>query len=211
VEIDAQEVAAPERSQFEFWVGSWRVHQEAGTEVTARNEVGWVLDGAVLHERFSAGGDSFDGWSLSVPVLGRGWVQTWVDNTGSYLDFVGGWLGDRMVLERDTGLAPRAEAVDSPPRHPLKPGRRLPVRLEAGYALMPPSSRAFITAGTPRAANTAAITPAMRASATPVRQRMTWHSISAARLVWDWAYLAQGSAKWELAWRLVYERATSDH
>lgn len=25
-------------------------------------------------------------------------MQTWVDNTGAYLDFVGGWLGDRMVL-----------------------------------------------------------------------------------------------------------------
>ena len=103
--IDAQKVAAPERSQFDFWLGSWRVYQEIGAEVSGRNEIAWVLDDAVLQERFTAGTDPFAGWSFSVPVAGRGWVQTWVDSTGGYLDFAGGWLGDRMVLERATGQA----------------------------------------------------------------------------------------------------------
>lgn len=28
------------------------------------------------------------------------WQQTWVDNDGSYLDFIGGMQGDNMVLTR---------------------------------------------------------------------------------------------------------------
>ncbi len=104
--VDGQAVDAPHGGQFDFWLGSWKVHHLAGSEVDGSNEVGWTLDGAVLWEQFSAGSDPFTGWSFSVPVEGRGWVQTWVDNTGAYLDFVGGWLGDRMVLERDRAGAP---------------------------------------------------------------------------------------------------------
>lgn len=103
--IDGIRVAVPERGQFDFWLGRWRVRHLHGTEVDGRNEVSWTLDGKVLWEQFSAGKDPFTGWSFSVPDSTRGWVQTWVDNNGSYLDFVGGWLGDRMVLERATGKA----------------------------------------------------------------------------------------------------------
>jgi hypothetical protein len=144
--IDGRQVAAPEKAQFAFWVGSWQVRHEVGDAVDGRNEIGWILDGAVLQERFSAGSDPFAGASFSVPVPGRGWMQTWVDNAGSYLDFAGGWLGDRMVLERTTGL------------------------------------------------------PQLR------RQRMTWHSISADRVVWDWAFQDGDGSAWELKWRLVYRR-----
>ncbi len=38
----------------------------------------------------------------TVPSSRRTWLQTWVDNTGAHLDCVGGWLGDRMVLQRAT-------------------------------------------------------------------------------------------------------------
>lgn len=144
--IDGREVSPPERSQFTFWVGAWEVRDEVGAELRGHNEIAWVLGDAVLQERFSAGADPFRGWSFSVPLAGRGWAQTWVDNSGAYLDFVGGWLGDRMVLERETGLSD------------------------------------------------------------PVRQRMTWHSISANSLVWDWSYLASRGSEWDLKWRLRYER-----
>ncbi len=107
--VDGRRVAEPHPSQFDFWLGSWRVRHLDGEPVRGRNEVAWTLDGKVLWEQFSAGRDPFTGWSFSVPVVGRGWVQTWVDNNGAYLDFVGGWLpdptGGRMVLERSTGRA----------------------------------------------------------------------------------------------------------
>lgn len=110
--IDGIRVASPERDQFSFWIGSWRVRSSVGERVDGRNEVCWTLDGKVLWEQFSAGADPFTGWSFSVPVADRGWVQTWVDNSGAYLDFVGGWLGDRMVLERSTGrAAPRRQRM----------------------------------------------------------------------------------------------------
>ena len=107
--VDGVRVWEPDRDQFDFWVGSWRVHSLVGEPVDGRNEICWTLDGKVLWEQFSAGTDPFTGWSFSVPVPGRGWVQTWVDNTGAYLDFVGGWLGDRMVLERRTAHEIRAQ------------------------------------------------------------------------------------------------------
>lgn len=103
--VDGRRIAVPDRSQFDFWLGSWRVRRLVGPAVEGHNEVTWTLDGAVLWEQFSARSDPFTGWSFSVPVPTRGWMQTWVDNNGSYLDFVGGWCGDRMVLERATGQA----------------------------------------------------------------------------------------------------------
>jgi hypothetical protein len=103
--VDGFPIEPPERAQFDFWLGSWRVRHLVGSEVDGTNEVCWTLDGRVLWEQFAAGTDPFTGWSFSVPVIGRGWVQTWVDNAGGYLDFVGGWCGDRMVLERGTGKA----------------------------------------------------------------------------------------------------------
>lgn len=99
--VDGRRVAVPHRDQFGFWLGSWRVRSLAGPELDGVNEVAWVLDGSVLWEQFSAGADPFTGWSFSVPDPEQGWRQTWVDNTGAYLDFTGGWCGDVMVLERE--------------------------------------------------------------------------------------------------------------
>jgi hypothetical protein len=35
--IGGQQVAAPEKKQFEFWVGSWRVRTEVGEAVDGTN------------------------------------------------------------------------------------------------------------------------------------------------------------------------------
>jgi hypothetical protein len=132
--VDGIRVAEPDRDQFDFWVGSWRVRSEVGERVDGRNEICWTLDGKVLWEQFSAGSDPFTGWSFSVPVLGRGWVQTWVDNTGAYLDFVGGWLGDRMVLERRT-----AHEI----RDGIRDGRSAPARQRMTWHSIEDSSFAW--------------------------------------------------------------------
>jgi hypothetical protein len=78
---------------------------EDGKAWEGSNQVGYVEDGAAVEERFSLvqpDGSLMTGHSLSVPVPGRGWCQTWVDNQASYLDFVGGWNGAEMCLERTT-------------------------------------------------------------------------------------------------------------
>jgi hypothetical protein len=99
-------VADPQLSQFAFWLGRWVVlhRDEAGREWPGSNVVSLVEGGCAVEERFSLvqpDGELMTGRSYSVPVAGRGWCQTWVDNAGSYLDFVGGWDGREMCLVRE--------------------------------------------------------------------------------------------------------------
>jgi hypothetical protein len=93
---------APEAKQFDFWVGEWEVTWDGGR---GKNTIRKILDDRVIEE-------SFDG-TPSIPLVGRSltvhndqygrWDQTWVDNQGSYLMFMGEWddVDERMVLERD--------------------------------------------------------------------------------------------------------------
>ena len=89
------------KDQFDFWLGYWRVAWEEDKRGT--NRVSKILDGRVVREEFDGRpGIDLRGVSLSVfDEEGQVWRQTWVDNNGSYLDFVGGWREDRMVLERE--------------------------------------------------------------------------------------------------------------
>lgn len=100
----------PDLSQFAFWLGSWVVvhTDEDGGEWEGSNLVALVEGDKAVEERFTLvqpDGEVMTGRSYSVPVTGRGWCQTWVDNSGSYLDFVGGWNGSEMVLERTSERA----------------------------------------------------------------------------------------------------------
>jgi len=66
-----------------------------------------ILGGCALLEEFSgAPGTQLDGRSVSTFDRATGkWKQTWVDNTASYLDFTGGLVEGRMVLEREATLS----------------------------------------------------------------------------------------------------------
>ena len=97
----------PSMPQFAFWEGSWVVTyvDDDGVTWEGANVVTQIEDGKAVEERFSLvqpDGELMTGRSVSVPVPGRGWCQTWVDNSGSYLDFVGGWNGSEMCLTRTT-------------------------------------------------------------------------------------------------------------
>ncbi len=86
-----------ENHEFDFWLGEWNVYwgDKQGT-----NRVESVLDGAVIHENFD--GDGLIGTSVSVfSKEDNRWHQTWVDNTGSYLDFIGEFADGRMILSRN--------------------------------------------------------------------------------------------------------------
>src|SRR5687767_14753328 len=83
--------------EFDFWLGEWSVYwaDKQGT-----NRVESVLDGAVIQENFD--GDGLIGTSVSVfSREDHRWHQTWVDNTGSYLDFVGEFVNGKMILSRN--------------------------------------------------------------------------------------------------------------
>jgi uncharacterized protein DUF1579 len=98
--------AAPEQRQLEFWVGEWDLTwpgEKPGETARGTNNVRRVLETCVVEENFS--GDAamhLRGMSLSIYDTRAGkWKQTWVDNEGGYLDFVGEFKDGTMILARD--------------------------------------------------------------------------------------------------------------
>ncbi|MGH9545997.1 MAG: DUF1579 family protein [Terriglobales bacterium] len=96
----------PEQKQLEFWVGEWDLTwpgNTPGETAHGTNSIARILDGCVVEESFS-GGDAMPlrGRSVSIFNAGAGkWKQTWVDNEGAYLDFVGEFKDGRMILARE--------------------------------------------------------------------------------------------------------------
>ena len=84
--------------QFDFWLGEWDAswgENESGT-----NRVERILDGKVIQENFSA--PDLTGISVSAYDPERQlWCQTWVDSSGTYLEFTGRFEEGRMILMRD--------------------------------------------------------------------------------------------------------------
>lgn len=97
--------AAGEFRQFDFWVGRWDVLVKAKaaggewTEAKGKNEVRTTLGGCVIEESFHAAGPgpAWNGHSVSTFARGK-WRQTWVDDSGSYLPFIGEWKDAEMAL-----------------------------------------------------------------------------------------------------------------
>lgn len=90
----------PESRSLDFWVGEWELSHSGGKST---NRIAKALDGCVILEQFTgAPGARLDGMSVSTyDRAAKRWKQTWVDNTGAYLDFVGGEDGGDRTFERD--------------------------------------------------------------------------------------------------------------
>jgi hypothetical protein len=101
-------------SELEFWLGTWDVAWDGGA---GTNRLARILGGHVIHEQFE-GADAEsrlhgESWSVFDSER-RLWRQTWVDDTGGYLDLVGdradGWFAFvRAAPER--GAAARQRMV----------------------------------------------------------------------------------------------------
>lgn len=90
-------------SQFDFWVGKWRLDWKDpdGTVKNGTNVINKILGSCVIEENFTSGDSTFFGKSVSVYSPAKKlWQQTWVDNSGAYLDFTGGMEGEKMILKR---------------------------------------------------------------------------------------------------------------
>jgi hypothetical protein len=98
--------SGPEQKQLDFWVGEWDLTwpgKSAGETAHGTNHIQRILDGCVVEEDFS-GGDAMGlrGRSVSIfDVEASKWKQTWVDNQGGYLDFVGVFKDGQMILSRE--------------------------------------------------------------------------------------------------------------
>jgi hypothetical protein len=77
-------------TELDFWLGSWdATWGEAGR---GTNRLTRILGDKVIREEFSGGGPNghLNGLSLSVfDVEQRVWRQTWVDDSGGYLELIG--------------------------------------------------------------------------------------------------------------------------
>jgi Protein of unknown function (DUF1579) len=101
--------AAQQQQQLDFWVGEWELTWPSSKPMEVQhgsNSVRRVLDGCVVEENFSGGDDMhLRGRSLSIFDTRSGkWKQTWVDNEGAYLDFVGTFTDGQMTLGREITL-----------------------------------------------------------------------------------------------------------
>jgi len=98
--------AAREQRQLEFWVGEWDLTwpgEKEGQTDHGTNSIHRILDTCVVQENFS-GGDAMHLRGMSVSIFdtrAHKWKQTWVDNEGEYLDFVGEFKDGQMILARD--------------------------------------------------------------------------------------------------------------
>jgi hypothetical protein len=86
--------------QFDFWLGEWDLTW--GDDEHGINRIERIMEGAAIQENFEGGDPPLKGISLSVfSREDSRWHQTWVDNSGSYLDFVGEFRDGKMTLMRD--------------------------------------------------------------------------------------------------------------
>lgn len=100
--VSAQDPQPPrplETHQFDFWLGEWDLTWEGGK---GTNTITAILDSAVIQEQFdSRPSENFQGKSVSVfNKHTKKWHQTWVDNQGGYLDFIGEFTDGKMILSR---------------------------------------------------------------------------------------------------------------
>jgi hypothetical protein len=93
--------SAPEQSQFDFWVGDWKVTDPSG-QVHGTNHIGKILGGCVVQENWT-GAKGMTGQSYNLYSEDRGvWHQTWVDSNGGLLLLDGGIEDGLMVLRGET-------------------------------------------------------------------------------------------------------------
>ncbi len=92
-----------EAAQFDFWIGDWNLEWKdtTGKSFFGYNTITKEYGSCVIRENFRDSASAYFGMSVSmfVPLTGK-WHQTWVDDTGSYLDFTGGWKDGKMTLSR---------------------------------------------------------------------------------------------------------------
>lgn len=91
---------------FDFWIGEWDLTWlEPDSSIgTGFNKIERVLGGAVIKENFeglTGSSAGYIGKSYSVYKRTTGeWKQTWVDNTGDYLEFTGEFEDDLRMFTR---------------------------------------------------------------------------------------------------------------
>lgn len=90
----------------DFWVGEWDLTWETQfNKGFGKNTIKKILNEKVIEENFYVTNDpnmkNFSGksWSL-YNKSSNTWKQTWVDNNGTYLDFIGDFKENKRIFYR---------------------------------------------------------------------------------------------------------------
>ena len=95
--VQNQAGAGVEHSQFDFWIGSWRVDNPAGA-VVGHNTIRRV-NACFPHESYTTP-SGYEDQSFNIYDGARGvWHQSWVDKGGLLLQLDGGLQDGSMVLQ----------------------------------------------------------------------------------------------------------------
>ena len=97
--------AVMDSTAFDFWLGEWNVTWTSADKIYhATNTITRKMNGHFIHESFEildGPSKGFKGESFSTLDRQSGlWKQTWIDNQGAYLDFIGNQEGDAKIFER---------------------------------------------------------------------------------------------------------------
>ena len=89
-----------------FWIGSWDLTWKSTNGIgIGTNTIKKIMNDNVIEENFNVLNDSsmigFAGksWSVYNKINGT-WYQTWVDNQGAYLDFIGEFKDNKRIFKR---------------------------------------------------------------------------------------------------------------
>jgi hypothetical protein len=96
----ASPCTGPEFRQFDFWIGEWEVRSAQG-QLLGHNRITSILSGCALQEEWASANGKSRGVSHNAFDSNDGkWHQSWVDNSPSRLDLIGGLVDGRMVMEQ---------------------------------------------------------------------------------------------------------------
>ncbi|MBC7901096.1 MAG: hypothetical protein H7070_13715 [Saprospiraceae bacterium] len=95
--------ANPEFRQFDFWIGEWEARNAQGV-IVGSSSIQLVLGDCIIFENWStpvSSGKSFNVYDTT----DRRWHQTWVDDKGTFVHYIGDLKDGKMVYVADTIIA----------------------------------------------------------------------------------------------------------
>lgn len=97
--------ASLDSSAFDFWLGNWQATWSDSVKTYhATNNITRKMNGHFIHESFTiidGPNKGYIGESYSTLDKQTGiWKQTWIDNQGAYLDFIGKQENGIKIFER---------------------------------------------------------------------------------------------------------------
>ena len=86
---------------FDFWVGKWDVYKTGEGKIVAHSLIESLYDGCAIRENWMPLKGQAGGSISNYDEREQGWHQTWVDASGTRVEFTGGYADGKMIL---TGL-----------------------------------------------------------------------------------------------------------